>query len=198
MTTKQKIWSITVLLFAIGMIVVYKISSDAYILLQRTEFVHYPYLSNIQALSNRLTGIQSGLLDALDAHSETSIIRARTNAESFRKITLDMAAIVGKNEISKEILVQFNEYFVAAESAASIIIGIKKGDGRSEMGRMTVSLNKLTNTLQREQLKATQTFEQSLIESRNHVQEMLWVSLLSALAVFLAWSLLPTISFLPF
>jgi hypothetical protein len=198
MTIKQKIWSITVLLFAIGMIVVYKISSDAYILLQRTEFVHYPYLSNIQALSNRLTGIQSGLLDALDSHSETSIIRARTNAESFRKITLDMAAIVGKNEISKEILVQFNEYFVAAESAASIIIGIKKGDGRSEMGRMTVSLNKLTNTLQREQLKATQTFEQSLIESRNHVQEMLWVSLLSALAVFLAWSLLPTISFLPF
>jgi hypothetical protein len=198
MTIKQKIWSITVLLFAIGMIVVYKISSDAYILLQRTEFVHYPYLSNIQALSNRLTGIQSGLLDALDSHSETSIIRARTNAESFRKITLDMAAIVGKNEISKEILVQFNEYFVAAESAASIIIGIKKGDGRSEMGRMTVSLNKLTNTLQREQLKATQTFEQSLVESRNHVQEMLWVSLLSALAVFLAWSLLPTISFLPF
>lgn len=195
---KQKIWSITVLLFAIGMIVVFKISSDAYMLLQRTEFVHYPYLSDIQALSSRLTGIQSGLLDALDAHSEASIIRARTNAEAFRKITLDMAAIVGKNETSKEILVQFNEYFDAAESAASIIIGIKKGDGRSEMGRMTVSLNKLTNTLQREQLKATQIFEQSLVESRNHVQEMLWVSLLSALTVFLVWSLLPAVSFFPF
>lgn len=198
MTIKQKIWNITVLIFAIGMIVVYTISSDTYILLQRTEYVHYPYLSKIQELSNRLNGIQDGLLDALDSHSETSIIRARTNAGSFRKITLDMAAIAGKNEISKEILVQFNEYFVAAESAASIIIGIKKGDVRPEMGRMTVSLNKLTNTLQREQLKATQTFEQSLVESRNHIQEMLVISLLSALAVFLAWSLLPIVSFLPF
>lgn len=198
MTIKQKIWNITVLIFAIGMIVVYTISSDTYILLQRTEYVHYPYLSKIQELSNRLNGIQGGLLDALDSHSETSIIRARTNADSFRKITLDMAAIAGKNEISKEILVQFNEYFVAAESAASIIIGIKKGDVRPEMGRMTVSLNKLTNTLQREQLKATQTFEQSLVESRNHIQEMLVISLLSALAVFLVWSLLPVVSFLPF
>jgi hypothetical protein len=198
MRIKQKIWNITILIFVIGMIVVYTISSDTYILLQRTEYVHYPYLSKIQELSNRLNGIQDGLLDALDAHSETSIIRARENAESFRKITLDMAAIVGKNEISKEILVQFNEYFVEAESAASIIIGIKKGDVRSEMGRMTVSLNKLNDTLQREQLKATQTFEQSLVESRKHIQEMLVISLLSALAVFLAWSLLPVVSFLSF
>jgi hypothetical protein len=138
------------------------------------------------------------LLDALDSRSERSIKRARANAESFREITLDMAAIVGKKEISKEILVQFNDYFVAAESAASIIIGIKKGNVRAEMERMTVSLNKLTNTLQSEQFKATQTFEQSLVESRKHVQEMLVISLLSALAVFLTWALLPAVSFLPF
>jgi hypothetical protein len=197
MTIKQKIWNITILFFAIGMIVVFTITSDAYTLLQRTEYVNYPYLSKIEALSNRLIGIQGGLLDALDSHSERSIIRARKNAESFREITLDMAAIVGKKEISKEILVQFNDYFVAAESAASIIIGIKKGDVRSEIGRMTVSLNKLTNTLQSEQFKATQTFEQSLVESRKHVQEMLVISLLSALAVFLTWSLLPVFSYLP-
>lgn len=198
MTIKQKIWNISILIFAIGMIVVYTISSDTYILLQHTEYVNYPYLSKIEVLSNRLNGIQDGLLDALDSHSETSINRARENAGSFRKITLDMAAIVGKNEIAKEILVQFNEYFVEAESAASIIIGIKKGDVRSEMGRMTVSLNKLKDTLQREQLKATQAFEQSLVESRKRVQEMLVISLLSALAVFLAWSLLPVVSYLPF
>jgi hypothetical protein len=197
MTIKQKIWNVTILLFAIGMIVVFIITSDAYTLLQRTEYVNYPYLSKIEALSNRLIGIQGGLLDALDSHSERSIIRARKNAESFREITLDIAAIVGKKEISKEILVQFNDYFVAAESAASIIIGIKKGNVRPEMERMTVSLNRLTNTLQNEQFKATQTFEQSLVESRKHVQEMLVISLLSALAVFLTWALLPVLPFLP-
>lgn len=196
MTIKQKIWNISILLFAIGMIVVYTIASDTYLMLQRTEYVHYPYLSKIQELSNRLNGIQDGLLDALDAHSVASIIRERTNAESFRKITLDMAAIVGKNEISKEILVQFNEYFVVADSAASIIIGFKKGEVRTEMGRMTVALNKLRDTLHREQLNATQTFEQNLAESRKHVQEMLVISLLSALAVFLTWSLLPLASYL--
>ena len=191
MTIRQKIWNITILLFAIGMIVVYTITSDAYMLLQHTEYVNYPYLNKIEVLSNRLTGIQGGLLDALDSRSVRSIIRARANAESFRKITLDMAAIVGKKEVSKEILAQFNDYFVAADSAASIIIGIKKGDAKSEMGRMTVSLNKLTDTLQREQYNATQTFEQGLVESRKDVQQMLVISLLSALAVFFAWSLLP-------
>ena len=167
-------------------------------LLQHTEYVNYPYLNKIEVLSNRLTGIQGGLLDALDSRSVRSIIRARANAESFRKITLDMAAIVGKKEVSKEILAQFNDYFVAADSAASIIIGIKKGDAKSEMGRMTVSLNKLTDTLQREQYNATQTFEQGLVESRKDVQQMLVISLLSALAVFFAWSLLPVVSYLPF
>lgn len=198
MTIRQKIWNITILLFAIGMIVVYTITSDAYMLLQHTEYVNYPYLNKIEVLSNRLTGIQGGLLDALDSRSVRSIIRARANAESFRKITLDMAAIVGKKEVSKEILAQFNDYFVAADSAASIIIGIKKGDAKSEMGRMTVSLNKLTDTLQREQYNATQTFEQGLVESRKDVQQMLVISLLSALAVFFAWSLLPVVSYLPF
>jgi hypothetical protein len=197
MTIKQKVWNVTILLFAIGMIVVFIITSDTYTLLQRTEYVNYPYLSKIEVLSNRLIGIQGGLLDALDSRSERSIKRARKNAESFREITLDMAAIVGKKEISKEILVQFNDYFVAAESAASIIIGIKKGDVRSEMERMTVALNKLTDTLQREQFNATQTFEQSLVESRKHVKEMLVISLMSALAVFLTWALLPVLPFLP-
>jgi hypothetical protein len=196
MTIKQKIWSITILLIAIGMIVVYTITSDAYKLLQRTEYVNYPYLSKIEELSNRLNGIQDGLLDALDSHSERSIIRVRENAESFRQTTLDITAIVGKKEISKDILVQFNDYFAVAESAASIIIGIKIGDVRDEMGRMTVSLNKLKYTLQHEQLSATRTFEQGLVESRKLVQEMLVISLLSALAIFLAWALLPVVSFL--
>jgi hypothetical protein len=198
MTIKQNILNIMILLFAIGMIVVYTITSDTYTLLQHTEYVDYPYLSKIEVLSNRLIGIQDGLLDALDSRSERSIIRARENAEYFRKITLDMNAIVGKREISREILVQFNDYFDTAESTASIIIGIKKGDVKSEMGRMTVSLNRLTNTLQREKFKAAQTFEQGLVESRKHVQEMLVISLLSALAVFLTWSILPVVSFLPF
>jgi hypothetical protein len=198
MTIRQNILNIMILLFAVGMIIVYTITSDAYILLQHTEYVDYPYLNKIEVLSNRLTGIQEGLLDALDSRSERSIVRARANAESFRHIILDINAIVGKREISKEILAQFNDYFVTAESTASIIIGIKKGDVKSEMGRMTVSLNKLTDTLQSEKFKATQTFEQGLAEIRKHVQEMLVISLLSALAVFLTWSLLPVVSFLPF
>ena len=198
MTIRQNLLNIMILLFAVGMIVVYTITSDAYMLLQHTEYVDYPYLNKIEVLSNRLTGIQEGLLDALDSRSKRSIIRARANAESFRQITLDINAIVGKSEMSREILVQFNDYFVTAESAASIIIGLKKGDVKSEMGHMTVALNKLTDTLQRERFKAAQTFEQGLAESRKHIQEMLVISLLSALAVFLTWSLLPVVSFLPF
>ena len=105
MTNKQNILNIVILLFAIGMIVVYTITSETYKLLQHTEYVDYPYLSKIEILSDRLIGIQDGLLDVLDSRSERSIMRARANAESFRQIVLDMNAIVGKREIAKEILV---------------------------------------------------------------------------------------------
>ena len=198
MTNKQKILNIMILLFAIGMIVVYTITSDAYVLLQRTEYINYPYLSKIEVLSSKLIDIQGGLLDALDSRSERSIMRAHANAESFRKITLDMTAIVGKREISNEILEQFNSYFATAEDAAYIIIGIKKGDVKTELGRMTAALNKLTDTLQREQFKAAKTFEQGLVESRKNVQDMLVISLMSALAVFLTWCFLPVVPYLSF
>ena len=134
MTIKQKIWSIpliTILIFSIGIAFVYKVSSYTYGLLQRTEVVHYPYLQQIQTLSTELTGIQQAFLDALDASRETGIIRARSNAVEFRKMALDMATTDGKKEISQEILMDFNDYFTHAVSAASTLIDLKKGDAVS-------------------------------------------------------------------
>ncbi|MEO7622287.1 MAG: EAL domain-containing protein [Gallionella sp.] len=188
MTIKQKIWSIpliTILIFSIGIALVYKSSTYTYDLLQRTEVVHYPYLNQIQTLSAELADIQKAFLDALDANRETGIIRARSNAVEFRQKALDMANIEGKKEISEEILKQFNDYLAAADNAASVLIGIKKGDGVGETGQMIVALNKLTQILHREHLAATLEFEQSLNESRTNVQKMLWVSLLSVFFVLL-------------
>jgi diguanylate cyclase (GGDEF)-like protein len=188
MTIKQKIWSIpllTILIFSIGIAFVYKSSSYTYDLLQRTGLIHYPFLQKIQILSGNLNAIQGSFLDALDANGEAGIDRARRNAEEFRKTAQSIAALDGKNEISKDILVEFNDYFATADSAASILIGIKKGDGMADMGRMTIAMNKLTDTLQREHLSATLLFEQSLDESKSHVQKMLWVSLLSVFFVLL-------------
>jgi HAMP domain-containing protein len=188
MTIKQKIWSIpllTILIFSIGIAFVYKSSSYTYDLLQRTGLIHYPFLQKIQILSDELLNIQEGFLDALDTNRKAGITRAQHNAEVFRQAAKSVAAIDGKNEISQEILAEFNDYFTSAESAASILIGIKQGDGMTDMGRMTVALNKLTNTLQREHLAATLSFEQSLGESKNNVQKMLWVSLLSVFFVLL-------------
>ena len=188
MTIKQKIWSIplvTILIFSIGMAIVYQSSSYTYDLLQRTGVIHYPFLRNIQTLSDNLSAIQNSFLDAIDANSELGIIRARHNAEDFRKAALAIAEIDGKNEISQEIMKQFNNYFSAAENAASVIIGIKKGDGMAEMERMVIAMNNLTNTLQREHLEATQLFEHSLNDSKSNVKKMLWASLVSVFFVLL-------------
>ena len=186
MTIKQKVWSIpliTILIFSIGMAVIYKASSYTYGLLQRTEIVHYPYLHQIQTLNIELTDIQEAFLDAIDANGKVGIIRAQHNAEGFRQIVRDISMLDGKKEIAQEILLEFNDYFAVAESAASMIIGIKKGAGMAEMGRMTVTKNKLTNTLQLEHLAATLTFERSLNDSKSNLQKMLWFGLLSAFFV---------------
>ena len=188
MTIQQKIWSIpliTILIFSIGMAVVYKSASYTYELLQRTGIVHYPFLNKIQVLTDNLSAIQNGFLDALDSSSEPGINRARRTADDFRKTASAIAAIDGKNETSQKILMQFNSYFSAAESAAVAIMGIKKGNGVADMERMVIAMNHLTNTLQREHLEATKLFEHSLDESKNNVQQMLWVSLVSVFFVLL-------------
>lgn len=188
MTIKQKIWSIpfiTILVFSIGMAIIYKYSSYTYGLLQQTGIVHYPFLRNIHSLSDNLIAIQDSFLDALDTNRELGITRARHNADDFRRTALGIATISGKNEISQEILMQFDDYFVAAESAASILIGIKKGNGMADMERMTVAMNKLTITLQRENLAATQLLEQSLNDSKNNVRKMLWAGLVSVFIVLM-------------
>ncbi|MEO8343155.1 MAG: EAL domain-containing protein [Gallionella sp.] len=188
MTIKQKIWSIpviTMVIFSIGIAFVYKSSSHTYDLLQRTDTIHYPYLQKIQMLSDELLVIQGGFLDALDTNRKAGITRAQHAAEVFRQAAQSVAAIDGKNEISREIMAEFNDYFISAENAASLLIGIKQGDGMADMGRMTAALNKLTSTLQREHLSAALSFEQSLSESESNVQEMLWVSLLSVFFVLL-------------
>ncbi len=189
MTIKQKIWSIpviTMLIFSFGMAVVYKISSDTVDLIQSAGKINYPYMSDIQLLAGRLSVIQGNFLDTLDTQGKSGIVNARRNAIYFRTITHDIAAIAGKTAISEELLTQFNDYFVAAESAASIIIGIKKGDTTIEMRSMTDALNLLRSTLQREQANATQAFEQSLDDSKNNLDEMLWIGMFSTFIVLLA------------
>ncbi len=186
MTIKQKIWSIpliTILIFSIGMAIVYQSSSYTFELLQRTGIVHYPFLRHVQTLSDNLVAIQDGFVDALDANSELGIIRARQNAENFRKTTLFIGGIDGKSAISEEILTQFNDYFSAAESAAASILGSTKGNVPDDMRRMIVAKNKLTHTLQREHSAATQVFEQGLQDSKDNVQQMLWASLVSVFFV---------------
>ncbi len=188
MTIQQKIWSIpfiTILIFSIGMAVVYKSASHTYDLLQRTGVVHYPFLHQVQVLSDNLGVIQNSFLDALDSSSELGINRARLTANDFRKTAVAIAAIDGKSEVSQKIMLQFNSYFAAAESAATIIMGLKKGNGVADMEHMVIAMNHLTNTLQREHLEATKLFENSLDESKSNVQQMLWASLISVFFVLL-------------
>ena len=186
MTIKQKIWSIpllTIFIFSIGMAITYKLSSDTYALLERTSAIHYPYLHNIQILSSTLKDIQEDLLDAIDLSGRNGIVQAQQKARVFRNTGLTLAEIAGKTEVSREILTQFDSYFTPAESAASILAGIKKGDAAPDFDKMVVALNALTGTLQREALEANSLFSSTLEQSRSNVLNMLFVNLLSIFLV---------------
>lgn len=184
MTIKQKIWSIPLLsifIFTIGISITYKLASDTYSLLLKTDTIHYPYLRSIQSLSANLRGIQESLVDAIDINGGVGISLARQRASDFRNVGVTIAALEGKAAISQKIFEQFNDYFTPAESAASIMMGAKPGAVAPEFDRMIVALNKLTATLQEEERTATASFSASLDNSRKNLQRMLWVSLLSAI-----------------
>lgn len=186
MTLRQKIWSIplvTMLIFSIGMAVISQSSSKIYGLLQRTDNIYYPYLSNIQDMTSRLGTIQERFLDAIDSNYDAGIVRVRLHADVFRKVAADIAELEGKKEISRELLLKFNDYFTAAERAASIIAERKNVDASTEVGRMTVLLNNLKDALYREQRVAAESFEHGLNDSKRDVLKMLWVGLLIAFAV---------------
>lgn len=186
MTIKQKIWSIplvSILIFSIGISITYKLAADAYDLLLQTDNIHYPYLRSIQSLSNDLKGIQESLVDAIDVNGGVGISLARQKASDFRKVGITIAALEGKAAISQKIVEQFNNYFAPAESAATIMMGAKQGEVAPDFNKMLVALNKLTATLQEEDLTATQSFSSSLESSRLNLQRMLWVSMLSAIVL---------------
>ena len=188
MTIKQKIWGIpllTILIFVIGISITYKFTSKTYDLLLRTDTIHYPYLYDIQFLSSDLSDIQQSLVDAIDVNGAVGLALARQKAKDFRATNQKISLIEGKSAIAQKILEQFNDYFVPAESAASIMVGIKPGEVAGDFDRMLVSLNKLALTLEEEHRSAAQAFTGSLQSSRNNLQKMLWINLLSAVLVVL-------------
>ena len=173
----------TILIFVIGISVTYKFTSDTYNLLLQTDNTYYPYLHDIQTLYIDLTGIQENLVDAIDVNGAVGIAQARRKAKNFREVSLKIAELEGKATISQKILAEFNNYFAPAESAASMMIGIKPGEVAPDFDRMLVALNTLTNTLQEERRTATQSFMDGLERSRINLQKMLWINLLSAALV---------------
>ena len=192
MNIKQKIWAIplvTIFIFVIGISITYKFTSDTYNLLLRTDKTYYPYLENIQTLYIDLTAIQENLIDAIDSNGSVGIAQARKKADDFRTISQRIAALDGKADISRKLLEQFNSYYVPAESAASIMIGIKAGEVTSDFDRMLPALNQLNSTLQQERDTAEKSFAAGLENSRANLQKMLWVNFLSALLVVIGLAL---------
>ena len=73
MTIKQKIWGIplvTIVIFAVGMAILYLASSRTYTLHQRTGGIHHPYLDNIQILLHGRRFEHARLGDGHGGHRE--------------------------------------------------------------------------------------------------------------------------------
>ena len=106
-------------------------------------------------MSRTLKGIQENFLDAIDINGKSGISMARQKAQEFRKTAFVLATIEGKERISKQILDEFERYYVPAENAASIMAGITPGNAYPDFEKMIVTLNTLTATLMNEDAEAS-------------------------------------------
>lgn len=196
MTIKQKIWALpaaTILVFSIGMIITYGISSKTSNLLDQVSNVHYPFLQETQTLLADLKGIQENFKNAVAAGDQNAVTLAEEKAANFRKVTSELEGIPGKAEAAAEINKQFDNYYQAASDSAAIMMGIKTGDVTAVIQQMIPAQEKLEATLKQASTEAATVFNESLATSRSNVQKSVWINIVVAVIIIIG---LGVVSFL--
>ncbi len=196
MTIKQKIWTLpasAILVFAVGMVITYGISSKTSNLLDQVSNVHYPFLKKTLILLEDLNGIQENFKNAVAASDQNAVTLAEEKAADFRKVTSEVEGIPGKVEAAAEIKKQFDTYYQAASDSAAIMLGSKTGDVTAIIQQMIPAQQKLEATLNQAYAEAATIFNESLATSQGNVHKSVWINIVTALIIIIG---LGVVSFL--
>lgn len=183
MTIKQKIWTLpaaAILVFSVGMVITYEISSKTSNLLDQISKVHYPFLQETQILMAELNDIQEDFKNAVASGDQNLVTVAEEKAEHFRKVTNKLQGIAGEDKVAAEIKKQFNIYYQTASDSAAIMLGTKSGDVTAIIQQMIPAQQKLEEILKKAKADAVTTFDESLATSQSNVHKSVWINLVTA------------------
>jgi methyl-accepting chemotaxis protein len=188
MNIKQKIWSlpiVVVLIFAVGITIIYFFSSSTLTLIGRVGQVDYPFLSNTQSLIADLNGISENFKNAVTMNDKNGLDLASEKAASFNKTIGNVSAIPGKNEIAERIKREFDAYYKAARKSASTMMGLETGDVGKSIEEMQAALQSLNTELASSKELAIKEFESGLFTSQGYIHRGLMINIAIAVIIIL-------------
>ncbi|MFN5049223.1 methyl-accepting chemotaxis protein [Roseateles sp.] len=192
MNVRTRIWllpAFAVLIFAVGIAVVWSFSSRTSAAISAIGEVDFPYLDATTQLASNLEALGATIQSAVAEGEKKRLDEANERAASMRKLLDAIARIEGKAEVGGKLKSAFEAYHAAAVDTAQLFLGIKQGDQAAAVPKMQAALKAFETELKAARVQASEGFDAGLQRAHGGVSSSLTAIVISAVLVVLALGL---------
>jgi len=189
MKFKHRIWMLpimTAVIVTIGIAISSSITAKTSAALVKVEQVQYPTVEALRSIQEQVTNIEESLQRAVAEGDKQSLASSGEHAGAVRKALKELAAVDPESRLAGELTATFENYYRAAESATSIMLGSATGDATSAIAKMQESSGTLRTLLSKSQEDAVGEFRSLLMSGTQNIHRSLIASLTMAAVMILA------------
>jgi signal transduction histidine kinase/CheY-like chemotaxis protein len=182
---RKKIWSIpttAVVVFGMNLAFTLPMSTETAERIAELGTLRYPQVNITQRLERELKAVVDGLLTAVAEGDKAKISEVGPLAESFRRDTDRLAAILGASSDAIRLRTDFDRYYEVASQVASAILA-NRGDPNAAIVQMQTAYIDIEASVKAASMRAQYNFNTSLDADRAGVRRILWTTIGGALLV---------------
>lgn len=186
MRIKNKIWSLPLIstaIFVIGLAITVSFALAALSSIKATEKVDYVLLDSAKQLTQEVQAVVDGFKEAVSEGDKKRLEQSTTQAEKVRQTLKKLGTIPDQGEKAGRLLKEFDDYFIAAQKTAKLMLGVETGDPQEAVGRMQQGLKVLETSLAKTNQEAQQQFARGIANSNQSVENVLITVVLVAAIV---------------
>ena len=182
---KRIFWFLPVLAIVGALLVNYVYSTATLARIAHLGNVDYPALASSRALINDQGALEEAFKNAVSTADKNSLQQAAGKAETFNHDLQAFAAPPGMSEAATDLAHDFGGYYGAADSAASIMLGVKQGDVSTAAPEMQSRQQALSAKLKANKEHLAADFDTVLHSSQDNVRSSLVANTVAAIVILL-------------